>query len=147
MLLFGYCRPPSKELERCASILFSRLSERVVVSKLDIIVREWRPTENECHFNARYLTLLDPTYKPVHGWLYIEGLDALGFVRFASHSVVEDSDGILFDITPCNSDTTKFGFIRSRLSSDLYDKLVDDLISVHGSSNCLDHLLVKAKNC
>jgi len=63
----------------------------------------------------------------------------MGFYRFVAHSVIKDSTGSLFDITPITI-TSELLFLSGGLDSDQYFEATDVLNEHLGVSN-LDHLV------
>jgi hypothetical protein len=61
----------------------------------------YAPQSNRCHQNVTLWIAENPTFKAVRGWL------SHGDLLFDKHTVVRDSDGGLFDITPL-AHPTKF---------------------------------------
>lgn len=106
-----------------------------------VAVGDWSPLRNCCHENAESFAEKDSSYIPIHGWLILDATAAIGFVRFVAHSVVQDANGNLLDITPTDENFTLYPFIRSNLTTDDYIDAINELIQAYGSSNCLDHAI------
>ena len=60
---------------------------------------QFRPEPRACHANADMWCKLNPSHRPVRGWLVFD-LSAVGRFHFVAHSVVEDEKGNRFDVTP-----------------------------------------------
>lgn len=64
-------------------------------------VKGFDPHPHECHSNAEAWVALHPQHRVVRGWVVFDyQLSAIPMVRFQAHSVVEDADGRLIDVTP-----------------------------------------------
>jgi hypothetical protein len=59
----------------------------------------------------------------------------LGFCRFIPHSVVEDEEGVLFDITPSRA-SRRYPFLKDELTEEEYVLLITSRQLLH-----LDHKL------
>ena len=59
----------------------------------------------------------------MRGWLIFEFGGLFGFVRFNSHSVIEQQDGTLIDITPSRA-SRRYPFIRHAGSEEDFIELV-----------------------
>jgi hypothetical protein len=74
-------------------------------------VPDWSPRRAQCHANADEWVTMHAGYRAVRGWLRVEYETPPHRIRFHSHSVVEDADGQLIDVTLLPSDPTH-RFIR-----------------------------------
>lgn len=140
MFNFRYCKPPTHALRNEASNIFARRAEGVLVQREVVTFCDWHPAANQCHDNTITLADANLNYVRIWGWLDM-GLIEDNVVRFASHSVVQESDGLLIDITPTTAGFRVFPFIRSTITETEYDLAVSDLVRVFGASNCLDHFI------
>jgi len=59
----------------------------------------WNPSPRDCHKNSDQYAMENVGHRSVRGWLIFDDSD-IGRYRFLAHSVVEGSDGKLFDLTP-----------------------------------------------
>lgn len=99
-------------------------------------------TEGDCHQNAGRWSLANPQCKVVHGWLVFDFEGSSGglvpMVRFNAHSVIEDENGVRYDVTPSRAskrypflehEGTREEFVRivesNQLSSIDYNPLID----------------------
>lgn len=105
-----------------------RVGEARVVEKLDVRVGDWKPQRNMCHHNVTYFCEHNPDWVPVRGWLYFD-LQGLDISKFVSHSIVRDSAGAYWDITPLVA-SQDYPFVTSNLSEDEYA----DLVEIQGCS-------------
>jgi hypothetical protein len=117
------------ELQALAARLYSRRGEAVVVPFNKRSVGDWQPIEGDCHRNVDWWVYNHPNSKPVRGWLFFDFrmLRILGgqpFVRFTAHSVVQDEDGTLRDITPSRA-SQRYPFIRHEGSDEEFISLVN----------------------
>lgn len=133
-----YLRPPSNAHRIYAKALYERRGEAVYVDRVNIELPDWQPKANECHDNCTEWYLRHGNCQIIHGWLCIDA-SALGFYRFVAHSVIKDSSGLLFDITP-SSISSELPFLRGGLDTDKYFEATDVLHECLGVSN-LDHLI------
>ena len=134
-----YLKPPSIELINYAQYLFNNLFKSRIVKRVDINDARWIPKARDCHNNAISYCELHPDSKPVHGWLYFD-LSPIGHVRFIAHSVVQQPNGELYDITPAEI-KSEYPFIESNLDDESYSNVLDLLNFAHQISY-LDHKLV-----
>jgi hypothetical protein len=80
------------------------------VELVEKVLRDYEPTSHLCHDNVREWVKLYPKYKQVYGFLVANQRDTDTSVVIA-HSVVEDTDGTLCDITPSESEF-RYPFVR-----------------------------------
>ena len=73
----------------------------------------WRPKVAECHQNVDAWVKANPGTAAVRGWVTYASFGDLG-VGLTAHSVVQDTDGRLFDITPLLDESLRRGmrFVR-----------------------------------
>lgn len=74
------------------------------------------PAPNDCHANAARWASETPGMTPVHGWL-IQAQDPWR-LHLVAHSLVQDRDGALIEITPLNGSTG--GFLRHEGAADAF---------------------------
>ena len=96
---------PSFDLKDFAKSLYERRDIGTIVPYEAGATTGWTPSEHECHINVNRFVLENPGYTAVRGWLVFDltlcpliGLPAVW--RFIAHSVIEDVNNRLFDITP-----------------------------------------------
>jgi len=83
----------------------------------------FQPAEQDCHHNVDLWRKGHPSHVPVRGWVVFEVYTPLGLCRFIPHSVVEDEDGVLFDITPSRA-SRRYPFLRDELTEEEYVLLI-----------------------
>ena len=69
----------------------------------------WKPSRHDCHNNSDKYAIENVGHQSVRGWLIFDDSD-VGQYRFLAHSVVEDPDRKLFDLTP--SPASRQPFLR-----------------------------------
>lgn len=94
--------PEDFSLEEYGRELYNRRNEAVELGWADCDNEEWIPTENNCHINVSELCSVNHTLQPIRGWLFFD-LEGINRVQFVAHSVVRDSAGMYYDITPPNN--------------------------------------------
>ena len=124
----------TKDLNGLAKSLYLRRGTGTVPERCEIRIGDWRPRPNHCHFNVSELLERSSEYRPVRGWC-AASYEALGYMRFFSHSIVEDRNGKLMDITP-NPTPWVYPFIRHLEVDGDFAEIVETLGVIH-----LDYLL------
>jgi hypothetical protein len=115
-----------------AASLYERRHEAVVVPSAKLSIGDWTPAANDCHANAQTVALSCPEYEAVRGWLYFDFVNDLPFVRFSAHSVILNSEGQLFEITPSPASQDYPFLVEDR------EAIFDELIGNRGLSH-IDH--------
>ena len=111
-----------EELAEIARRLYARRTEGVITRLAKAPpIENWRAREHECHWNVTNWCAFHPEHKPVRGWLYFPLL-----VQFNTHSVIENEDGELVDITPTRS-SDQYPFIRAEEDEAGYIKIIEAL--------------------
>lgn len=77
----------------------SRFGLRTHVPFRRVSIGDWRPSVACCHDNVTKWVAAHPDAKAVRGWVTLYG-DGFSGMFLTAHSVVEQSDGELYDITP-----------------------------------------------
>jgi hypothetical protein len=103
--------------------LYDRRQEAVVVPFRNCSSEAFQPAEQDCHRNVDLWCKGHPSHMPVRGWVIFEVYSPLGFCRFISHSVVEDEDGVLFDITPTRA-SKRYPFLNDEMTEEEYVLLI-----------------------
>lgn len=119
-------------LQELAGELYSLRNRAVTVRPLTRKVAGFKPLAHECHANAEAWVALHPHSQIVRGWLlYDYQLSAFPMVRFQAHSVVEDSDGRLFDVTP-REGSGSLPFLRHPDGNEMFDLIVSrhEIVSI-----------------
>ena len=111
-------------IQQIADRLYLRRTEGMLVEFKDVSTADWKPAERECHANVDYWCERNADLRPVRGWLYFDFRPVLPFVRFNTHSVVEDKHGNLIDITPAGV-FQRYPFIRAEEDEETFAALVD----------------------
>jgi hypothetical protein len=119
------------ELQALARHLYSMRREAIDVPFTRRSIGIWQPAENHCHRNVGCWIQAHPTSRAVRGWMFFDYTEASfflerkPFVRFTAHSVVEDEDGTLHDITPSRA-SRRCPFIRHDGSEEEFTSLVEE---------------------
>ena len=139
ILHLHYLKPPSQAHRAYAKVLYEKRGEAIYVPRVTVVLPGWQPKANECHENCAEWHLRQGNCKIVHGWVCVDASE-IGFYRFSAHSVIEDSSGSLFDITP-TSITSELLFLSGGLDTDSYFEATN-ILHEHLSVSNLDHLIV-----
>jgi hypothetical protein len=107
------------ELLELGKRLYGFRETAVIVPYVEKSSVDWIPVEQECHANVDNWALRNPTSKAVRGWMYF---NLLGM--FTAHSIVEDENGVLLDITPSRA-AQRYPFIRHPGSESEFVELVE----------------------
>ena len=110
--------------------LYARREEGVITNFAKVKIGDWRPTEHECHRNVTTWCEHQTDHKPVRGWLLFDFDNFLPFVRFTAHSVIEDENGDLVDITPTRG-SQPYPFICAEEDEEAFASLIEE----HGLTN------------
>jgi hypothetical protein len=117
------------ELQALAESLYARRVEAIVVPFAERSIGDWKPAENHCHRNVDWWVLSHPESRAIRGWLIFDffktSMGLLPFVRFTAHSLVEDEDGTLHDITPSGA-SKRYPFIRHQGDEKEFISLVEE---------------------
>lgn len=117
------------ELQALAASLYARRREAVVAPFTERSIGDWKPSEGQCHRNVDWWVHHNPKSKAVRGWLFFDfnttSLGLYPFVRFTAHSLVEDEDGTLHDITPSKA-SQRYPFIQHKGSEEEFISLVEE---------------------
>ena len=114
------------DIEAYAARLYERRSEGIITGVAEASNDDWTPSKNECHANVTDWCEHYLGHKPVRGWLYFDFDNLLPIVRFNAHSVIENENGELFDITPSKA-SQRYPFIRAEESEEEFAFLVEEL--------------------
>jgi hypothetical protein len=90
-----------------------RLSQAEHIPFKQVSIGDWRPQVAHCHVNVDTWVKANGGAVPVRGWVTYASFGELG-VGLTAHSIVQNPDGELFDITPLESEWVRSGmrFIR-----------------------------------
>ncbi len=109
-----------RELAQLCTHLYARREDGVVIPYVEKQGAGWLPEHNWCHANVDRWIAENQGYKAVRGWLVFN----LFFrMRFSAHSMVEEADGTLIDITPSNA-SRRYPFLRHEGDGDAFMRLV-----------------------
>jgi hypothetical protein len=115
------------ELQALATSLYARRAEAIVAPFTERSIGNWKPSEGQCHRNVDWWVLNNPKSKAVRGWLVFDfhktSMGLLRLVRFTAHSLIEDEDGTLHDITPSKA-SQRYPFIKHEGSEEEFISLV-----------------------
>ena len=103
------------------SKLRQRLGEGVVVAPVEVSIGNWKPQPNRCHENVTIWCQNNPDFRAVRGWLYMDMTGQLDFEVFLAHSVIQDSGGKFWDITPLQA-LERYPFIPAVETEEEYAK-------------------------
>lgn len=121
------------ELQALAVSLYARRGEAVVVPFSERSIDDWKPSEGQCHRNVDWW-VLNTKSTAIRGWLFFDfhntSLGLIPFVRFTAHSLVQDEDGTLRDITPSKA-SQRYPFIRHDEGDGDFISLVEKHQLVH----------------
>ena len=106
------------------SALRQRLREGVVVQPARVSIGDWEPQRNQCHDNVTIWCENKPEFQTVRGWLYMDMAGQLPYEVFMAHSVVRDSGGQLWDITPMQA-LESYPFIPAAEPEDAYAAFIE----------------------
>ena len=108
-------------IESYFASLQSRLDEASRVPFKAVSIAEWLPLPSQCHKNVDYWIAGRLKSRRVRGWL-TWGKDEAGSCLFIAHSIVDDN-GILYDITPIDSNTPPLIFLKHIGSREAFDAM------------------------
>ena len=116
------------DLKAIVKALYARRHAGIVVPYEPCATSGWTPSEGECHLNSVRYAQENRGGKFVRGWLvYDFTLGPLigrpSCYRFNAHTVLEDANGRLFDITPSRA-SQAYPFIRHEGPADEFEALL-----------------------
>lgn len=94
---------------------------------------QFHPEAGACHTNVDQWCRLNPTHKPVRGWLVFDH-SAVGRFLFVAHSVVEDEKGNRFDVTP-QRPIGQYGFLQDEAFDEEYMLLIQPTSATKSANN------------
>ena len=109
-------------IEEYGRDLYSRKDEAITLIWADCEDEEWKPKEKECHVNVTVLCSMIDEIEPTRGWLMFD-LIGTNLVKFVAHSVVKNTDGKYYDITPPNT-VMRPPFVLAKESEEEFEKIV-----------------------
>ena len=118
-----------------------RVNAQVSTKKLDLKVDApiqsaidlfYQAAPNNCHDNARFFVEENPGHQYQDGWLCIIG-EGSPLAMFAAHTVVMDSAGNYFDVTPVFSLDPR-PFLPANIDEDSFAELIQYLFATRNSS-------------
>jgi hypothetical protein len=112
-----------EEIGRLGTRLYARRQNGVVIPYVEKHGAEWAPEQNWCHANVSRWVAENPGCKAVHGWLVF---DLFLWARFSAHSVAEEPDGTLIDITPSHA-SRRYPFLPHEGDANAFVRLIDEL--------------------
>lgn len=116
-----------KSIEEYKKILKSKLTEAIHLTHKDVLIGNKRPQPKNCHINAQSYSDENHDSECIRGWLVIDGGVASRFIILISHSVIKDSNGVIYEITPVNSLDPR-PFLKSYLHEEDYVTLYEHLL-------------------
>jgi hypothetical protein len=121
-----------------ASYLFGRVSESEHLKFKVVNLNGNHPLPNNCHENARKFVQSNPSYGVVYGWICVDDGLASPSVDFIAHSVIQDVNGNLFEITPIYC-TTSRPFLTAKLNNFDFADIVNELESLSGEATLVHY--------
>lgn len=131
-----YTLPPIitiDSLQQYASYLYGRINEASFLTFKHVSMNGQAPTPKNCNENARFFVASDSSYKIVYGWICVDGGNASPSIDFIAHSVIQDSNGQLYEITPVLSIMPR-PFLSSELDEHNFADIVNTLESLSGKA-------------
>jgi hypothetical protein len=135
----------SDELKQLAKRLYDHCHTAALVERADVAIEgAWKPIANRCHESATTWAANNDGWVAVRGWLVFD-YTALALlvpnlprvVRFNAHSMVQDPDGKLWDITPPGGPVSQdYPFFRHPGTDEEFENLLARYQLVH-----VDHIL------
>jgi hypothetical protein len=116
--------PQTPVQQRLVRRLWARRNTGAVVPYVEVSAGDWKPVPRYCHANVRRWVELNEAHKAIRGWLFFEfSLEMCP--QFVAHSVVEQPDGSLMDITPANVSSRIYPFIKHQGDPKEFDRLIE----------------------
>lgn len=125
-------------LRQYASYLFSRIDKAEHLAFIPVEINGQSPAPNDCHENARAFVLLNPIYKIVYGWICVDGGLESSSIDFIAHSVIQDINGNLYEITPIYSIESR-PFLTAELNDHDFADIVIELDRLSGKATLVYH--------
>lgn len=98
---------PSTGRSRYVVGICARLDQAEYIPFKQVSIGAWEPESGKCHENVDTWVSSNPRCLAVRGWLIYESLGKA--VALTAHSVVQEPDGGVYDITPMED---RFRFVR-----------------------------------
>lgn len=122
----------SNEAFAYAKFLYSNVTDAVYLKFLDVTINGSKPKPKECHNNVNKFIEQNISFSPVYGWLVIDA-PTTSQCLFLAHSVIKDTDGKLFEITPIQSCEPR-PFIEAQLTDYDFEQLFYALLETSGNT-------------
>ena len=113
-----------KEHPEYTQRLYLRVGQGEVAPPARVSIDDWTPVENDCHANVTTWCKSSNGFEIVRGWLYFDLAGLLPYVLFNAHSVIRDSAGELWDITPSRA-TDQYPFLVAEEAEDVYAQFIE----------------------
>jgi hypothetical protein len=130
---------PDLDQTELAKRLYPHYREATIVDYARVAIEAaWQPWAKECHANATTWAAHNSGWSAVRGWLVFDfSYLPSPFIRFLAHSVVQDPDGKLWDITPPALEASRqYPFFRHPGTADEFR----DFVERHGLIQ-VDHFI------
>jgi hypothetical protein len=130
---------PDLDQTELAKRLYPHYREATIVDYARVAIEAaWQPWAKECHANATTWAAHNSGWSAVRGWLVFDfSYLPSPFIRFPAHSVVQDPDGKLWDITPPALEASRqYPFFRHPGTADEFR----DFVERHGLIQ-VDHFI------
>lgn len=103
--------------------LYAMRQEAAVVPFVEKELDDWKPAPRWCHDNVDRWVQENPGSKIVRGWVLFDLVGLDGVFQFTAHSVVEQPDGTLIDITPTLA-SRPYRFLSDDLGVERYEEMI-----------------------
>jgi hypothetical protein len=120
----------AKSIDSYRRYLKTKLTNAVHLPKKLVTVNAGLPKIKQCHDNVEFYVAENQTAKCVRGWIVVAS--NMGTLLLA-HSVIEESDGVRYEITPIESCEPR-PFLEADLCEEDFVNLHNYLIENHGQS-------------
>jgi hypothetical protein len=120
------------QLLKYGNFLYANIKNASHLLYKKVLIRGQEAAPNNCHDNARFFVEENPGHKYQDGWLCIIG-EGSPLAMFAAHTVVIDSAGNYFDVTPVFSLDPR-PFLPSNIDEDSFAELIQYLFDTRNSS-------------
>jgi hypothetical protein len=124
-------KPLDAVLSDYLSRLLRRWAEATIVPRVSVAMEGWAPELNECHANVAKWVEYHAAHKKVHGWLIMDlrATALIGkppIIDLLAHSVIENENGDLLDITPVPPESGVYPFLRHAALDSEYETIIGE---------------------
>ncbi len=125
-------------LRKYSSYLFSRINESGSLTFKQVEIDGQLSLARNCHENTRGFLKSNSSHKIIYGWIFEKSESKLEHIEFFAHSVIQDPDGYLFDITPIQSNKPVM-FLAANLNDNDFADIVNELEKLAGTATLIYH--------